>query len=295
MGCCSSATMPPMRCLRPMAASGCRRRIPPPHCLRHRRRRGDGADCRSLHAPALLPRYSRLLIDPNRGADDPTLIMQISDGAVVPGNATIDETERTARIARYYEPYHAAIGASVDAALAAGKPPILALGAQFYFGLEGRAAPLARRGVVGQGPEIGVPLLDAFQAIPDVVAGDNVPYSGQLYGDTLFRHGTSRGLAHVLIEVRQDLILMTPEGQAGWGDRLAEVLRTSCKTRSSQPSSIACSILVPTPTHRRLWISWKTSPSPLKRRAARDLTRSDRWPCPNGRPRWSASSSAVTP
>ena len=48
----------------------------------------------ALNAPALLTRYSRLLIDPNRGADDPTLIMQISDGAVVPGNATIDEVER---------------------------------------------------------------------------------------------------------------------------------------------------------------------------------------------------------
>ena len=77
---------------------------------------------------------------------------------------------------------------------------------------------------MGQGPEISAAAADAFQAIPGVVAGNNVPYSGKLYGDTLYRHGTARGLAHVLIEVRQDLI-MTPEGQAEWGDRLAEVLR----------------------------------------------------------------------
>ena len=64
--------------------------------------------------------------------------------------------------------------------------------------------------------------------------GDNVPYSGQLYGDTLYQHGTERGLAHALIEVRQDLIL-TPEGQAEWGDRQAEVLRTAHE-RSSQAS-----------------------------------------------------------
>ena len=40
----------------------------------------------ALGAPAILSRFSRLLIDPNRGLDDPTLIMQISDGLIVPGN-----------------------------------------------------------------------------------------------------------------------------------------------------------------------------------------------------------------
>ena len=42
-----------------------------------------------LGAPAICTRFSRLLIDPNRGLDDPTLIMRISDGAVVPGNACL--------------------------------------------------------------------------------------------------------------------------------------------------------------------------------------------------------------
>ena len=40
----------------------------------------------ALGIPAVLTCYSRLLIDPNRGEDDPTLIMRLSDGAVVPGN-----------------------------------------------------------------------------------------------------------------------------------------------------------------------------------------------------------------
>src|SRR5262245_64887950 len=43
-----------------------------------------------LGVPAVLTRYSRLLIDCNRGLDDPTLIMRLSDGAVVPGNRTLD-------------------------------------------------------------------------------------------------------------------------------------------------------------------------------------------------------------
>ena len=47
----------------------------------------------SLGAPAILSRFSRLLIDPNRGLDDPTLIMQISDGLVVPGNVGLSAVQ----------------------------------------------------------------------------------------------------------------------------------------------------------------------------------------------------------
>ena len=73
-----------------------------------------------LGAPAVFSRYSRLLIDPNRGMDDPTLIMRISDGAVVPGNREVDEAERARRIARFHAPYHAAIAAEIVAARARG-------------------------------------------------------------------------------------------------------------------------------------------------------------------------------
>ena len=61
-------------------------------------------------------------------------------------------------------------------------------------------------------------------SIPGIEVGDNQPYSGQLNGDTLYRHGTARGLAHALIEVRQDLIL-SAEGQVEWAECLADVLR----------------------------------------------------------------------
>ena len=69
-------------------------------------------------------RFSRLLIDPNRGQDDPTLIMQLSDGAIVPGNATLDATERARRIAAFHAPYHDAIAAELDTMLARGLVPV---------------------------------------------------------------------------------------------------------------------------------------------------------------------------
>jgi predicted N-formylglutamate amidohydrolase len=44
--------------------------------------------------------------------------------------------------------------------------------------------------------------------------GDNEPYSGALEGDTLYQHGTLRGLPHALIEIRQDLIASDEAAQA---------------------------------------------------------------------------------
>ena len=68
---------------------------------------------RRLNAPAVLTRFSRLIIDPNRGRDDPTLVMRLSDGAVVPGNARITDEEVQERIRRFYDPYDAAVSAAI--------------------------------------------------------------------------------------------------------------------------------------------------------------------------------------
>jgi len=178
----------------------------------------------ALGAPAILSRFSRLLIDPNRGLDDPTLVMQISDGLIVPGNAGLALTEVETRIERYYQPYHQAIEHAVETAVALGKPPVIVSIHSFTQAWKGVVRPWEVGVLWDKDPRLALPLLAALRAIPGIEVGDNVPYSGQLKGDTLYRHGTARGLAHALVEVRQDLIL-GPEGQAEWAMRLAHVLR----------------------------------------------------------------------
>src|SRR5262245_60800548 len=79
----------------------------------------------ALGVPTVLTRYSRLLIDPNRGVDDPTLIMRLSDGAVIPGNRRVDACERSRRIDLFYRPYHEAIRRVIDQCLASGVAPAL--------------------------------------------------------------------------------------------------------------------------------------------------------------------------
>ncbi len=193
---------------------------------------------RRLGVPALLSCFSRLLIDPNRGLDDPTLVMRISDGAVVPGNAGADEAEIGRRIARYYAPYHEAIDLAIDEAMKAGKPPVLLSVHSFTQAWKSVPRPWHVGVLWDKDPRLATLLIEAFASIPGTVVGDNVPYSGQLKGDTLYRHGTLRGLAHALIELRQDLIL-SEEGQGEWAERLASVLEQVLGERAADLHAVA--------------------------------------------------------
>ncbi len=176
-----------------------------------------------LGVPAVLARYSRLLIDPNRGVEDPTLVMRISDGAIIPGNAHIDQAEIEKRIRLYYQPYHDAVDAAIDRAIEAGHPPAILSIHSFTDRWKGQLRPWHATILWDRDPRLVHPLIGALQCEPDLVIGENVPYTGSLEGDSLYRHGTQRGLAHALIEIRQDQI-RDVAGQDSWADRLARIL-----------------------------------------------------------------------
>jgi predicted N-formylglutamate amidohydrolase len=180
---------------------------------------------RALGVPAVLSRYSRLLIDLNRGADDPTLIMRLSDGAVIPGNRHLDEAEREKRARLYYHPYHRAIDATIDRCLDTGTPPALLSIHSFTESWKGSSRPWHAAVLWDKDPRLAKPLLDALHAENDLIVGDNEPYTGQLEGDCMWQHGTMRGLAHAILEIRQDLI-REGTGQANWVTRLERLIRT---------------------------------------------------------------------
>ncbi|MGH1417295.1 MAG: N-formylglutamate amidohydrolase [Hyphomicrobiaceae bacterium] len=177
-----------------------------------------------LNAPAILTRYSRLLIDPNRGEDDPTLIMRISDGAVVPGNRHICSVERDKRLNTYYRPYHQAIDALIDQCQATGVTPTLFSIHSFTENWRGYSRPWHVGILWDQDARLAKPLLDVLAAQTDLVVGDNEPYSGEMHGDCMWQHGTCRNLPHAIVELRQDLI-GSIDGQNHWATRLAQALR----------------------------------------------------------------------
>lgn len=176
-----------------------------------------------LNCPAVLSRFSRLLIDPNRGRDDPTLVPMIADGAIVPGNARIDAEGVAARIARFYAPYDDAIGSTISAMRASGRNPVIFAMHSFTPVMKGVERPWHVTVIWNFDPRLNLPFLQSLRQEADLIVGENEPYQSGYRGDTLDRHAINAGLAHVLVEVRQDLI-DTPAKAASWGKRLARHL-----------------------------------------------------------------------
>jgi predicted N-formylglutamate amidohydrolase len=168
--------------------------------------------------------FSRLLIDPNRGEDDPTLIRQLYDGTVVPGNYPMAPEERERRLDLYYRPYHDAVGAMIaSVAEASGAAPFILSVHSFTPVLRERVRSWHAGVLWDLDDRAARPLIDMLAEDPLVVVGDNEPYDGALRGDTMFKHAIVNGFAHVLIEIRQDLIA-DESGAEDWAARLAPIV-----------------------------------------------------------------------
>ena len=165
-------------------------------------------------APAFLGGWSRLLIDLNRGADDPTIVMKLSDGSIIPGNVLgnrdAEAADAARRINTFHAPYHAAIAAALDRM---GPGAVVISMHSFTPAWKGHPRPWEVGVLYDRDTRLAAPLMARLEEAGFAV-GDNEPYSGALEGDTLYQHGTLRGLPHVLIEIRQDLIATDDAAQA---------------------------------------------------------------------------------
>ena len=178
----------------------------------------------ALDARAVLAGYSRLVIDCNRDLQDPSSIPIASDGVAVPGNRELPPAARAARIDCCFVPYHTAIAVRLDAMLAAGAVPALLSIHSFTPVMNGIARPWQIGILWDRDPRIAEPLLEALRAELGDAVGDNQPYSArEPAGYTQRHHAVTRGLPHVAIELRQDLVA-AEEGAAAWSARLAAAL-----------------------------------------------------------------------
>ena len=184
----------------------------------------------ALQCPLVAAQFSRLLIDPNRGLDDPTLVMKLSDGDIIPANRRVDRFADTtawqARIDDYYTPYNEAIEGALAQAEAQQVAPIILSVHSFTPQWRGVARPWHAAVLWDKDDRLKQVMTDYMAAQPDVVFGDNEPYTGRLKNDCLYRHGTQNGLPHALIELRQDEIDM-PQGQAVWAQHMVAILKSA--------------------------------------------------------------------
>lgn len=173
-----------------------------------------------LDAPVIASNFSRLVIDPNRGEDDPTLLMKLYDGTLIPANRHADTSEIEQRLAACYRPYHAQI-----AELAARRDDTIIISVHsFTRQLRGRAPRPWHIGVLHPDEEPFSPhLISALETDPALCVGANEPYTGYLPGDAIDTHGTKPGRPNTLIELRNDLVA-NADGQRAWAERLAEAL-----------------------------------------------------------------------
>lgn len=176
-----------------------------------------------LDAWAIEQAYSRLVIDCNRPLASPTLIPEVSDGTVVPGNVGLSLAQRQQRIDAIHAPYHARIDAELDARRDAGRPTLLVMMHSFTPSMNGTQRPWHAGVLYHRDTRFAHALLQALRDEGDLVVGDNEPYSVSSTSDYAVPvHGEGRGLVHVELEIRQDLIA-DGAGQQAWAERLARI------------------------------------------------------------------------
>lgn len=181
----------------------------------------------ALNCPLVEAGFSRLLIDPNRGLDDPTLIMKFSDGIIIPANRGVDRFNDLegwrARVDDYYNPYHNAISSALARAAAQDIAPIILSVHSFTPVWKNQPRPWQAAVLWDKDDRLRNLAIAHMRQYEGLNFGDNVPYSGRLKNDCLYRHATHNGLAHALIELRQDEISQTASVEL-WGTRLVALL-----------------------------------------------------------------------
>lgn len=175
-------------------------------------------------APAVMANFSRLLIDANRGEDDPTMIRQLYDGTVIKANYPMSGSEREKRLEDFYRPYHDAVGSVIASVVGqTGKAPFIVSLHSFTPTMQGRRRPWHVGILWDMDDRAPKPMIEMLSADKSIVVGDNEPYDGALRGDTMYRHAIVNGYAHALIEVRQDLIA-EEKGVISWAERLHPII-----------------------------------------------------------------------
>jgi predicted N-formylglutamate amidohydrolase len=178
-----------------------------------------------LSAPLIEGAYSRLVIDCNRYPSSPEAIPVRSNGRLIPGNAALPAVERQRRIGEIFASYHRLIAAKLDEALAEQTVPILLAIHTCTASLDGIARPWE----IGIGwtrdRRVARPLVEALSSSQTIRVGDNEPYRIDLGLDfSVPEHAMARGLAHVQVEFRNDL-LANDSAASHWADQFVTALQ----------------------------------------------------------------------
>lgn len=178
----------------------------------------------ALDAPLVLQRYSRLVYDCNRPPESPDAMPALSETTRIAANENLTSEARFQRIRSIYRPFHDAVSQLLDRRAAQGAASLLVTMHSFTPTYKGKRRHLDLGVLHDRDARLADLVLGLCARLKDVVVKRNEPY-GPEDGvcHTLNLHGGARGLYHVMLEIRNDLI-SHEAGQAQWTAWLATIL-----------------------------------------------------------------------
>jgi predicted N-formylglutamate amidohydrolase len=194
---------------------------------------------RRFDAPLVRATYSRLVVDCNRSPSDETAMPEASDGVPIPGNQSLGPDARSARIGQIHQAYHGAIAAQLADMTARGPAPIVVALHSFTPRMDGFERPWEIAILWDKDAELAQAMLAALGTVEGLCVGDNEPYSARSpAGHTIPIHAESAGLAHVSVEIRQDLIT-DAKGAGRYAEMFGDALKISLGDRLGAHQQVA--------------------------------------------------------
>lgn len=192
--------------------------------------------CQDFGCGGHLAGVSRLVIDCNRALGAQGLIATQSDGSVIPGNQGLTAAERCSRIDHIYTPYHEALATSIEQCAVKTPDPLIVSIHSFTPQLRGGAKrPVEIGFLVKADLDSARAAMTEFEVLPtNYTVGYNEPYSAWDLNHTVDVHVTARGLRHLNIEIRQDLIT-TAKQQRDMAGTLSRIIGPVMRRHSAAP------------------------------------------------------------
>ncbi len=183
----------------------------------------DGLAAR-LGGDLLKQRFSRLAVDCNRAPELPDAIATLSEDTEIPGNMGLAAEARANRIATFWAPFHAALERLLDRRRRERRSTALVTVHSFTPVYRGVARPWHIGIISTDERSLADAVLAVLRRDRTLTVGDNQPYSASDNVDyTIRRHGRDRGLPHIMIEIRNDLVRAAKD-VAAWTELLAGAL-----------------------------------------------------------------------
>ncbi len=183
-----------------------------------------------LGASLIVQNYSRLVIDCNRPLNAPDSIATRSAGVEIPGNRELSSAARGQRIEEVFRPYHVQVQAELDRRDNAKQPVVLIAMHSFTPVFMGSARPWHVGVLFNRDERLARILLACLNRDHGFVVGENQPYAVNDASDySIVTYGERRGIPHVEIEIRQDLVA-DAASQRAWAERLERLLLEALNT-----------------------------------------------------------------